>query len=136
MTTTCSQQIGSPTEQNRGCDGSRTPPDMAANACARGQRHAILASPLRELTGFVLIVDCGAAQCRGEWSYLLTALAACYAPGVIVGKVLRQMRCARGCGGRPVAAWPATGPTLNERVRPRRVALLGPEASGLTRANC
>ena len=24
----------------------------------RGQRHAILASPLRELTGFVLVVDC------------------------------------------------------------------------------
>jgi len=29
----------------------------AANASARGQRAAILASPLAELTGFVLVVD-------------------------------------------------------------------------------
>ena len=29
----------------------------AANASARGQRHAILASPLRELTGFELDVS-------------------------------------------------------------------------------
>ena len=35
---------------------------------------------------------------------------------------------ARGCGGRPLAAWLVTGPTLNERITPRRVALLGPEA--------
>jgi hypothetical protein len=100
----------------------------AANASARGQRHAILASPLRELTGFVLVVDCRGAKCGGERSYALTALAACYAPGMTVGEALRQMRCARSCGGRPQAAWLATGPTLNERVRPRRVALLGPEA--------
>jgi len=44
-----------------------------------------------------------------------------------VGGALRQMRCARGCGRRPLVAWLATGPTLNERVRPRRVALLGPQ---------
>jgi hypothetical protein len=30
----------------------------AANASARGQRAAILASPLHELTGFYLAVDC------------------------------------------------------------------------------
>jgi hypothetical protein len=30
----------------------------AANASARGQRAAILASPLSELTGFNLAVDC------------------------------------------------------------------------------
>ena len=100
----------------------------AANASARGQRHAILRSPLAELTGFVLIVDCRGAQCGGERSYALTALAACYAPRMTVGEVLRQMRCARGCGGRPLAAWLATGPVLSERVRPRRVPLLGPQA--------
>jgi len=34
-------------------------PDMAAaNASARAQRSAILASPLHELTGFYLEVDC------------------------------------------------------------------------------
>ena len=99
----------------------------AATASARGQRHAILRSPLAELTGFVLIVDCGGARCGGERTYALTALAACYAPHVTVGEVLRQMRCARGCGGRPQAAWLATGPTLNQRVRPRRVPLMGAE---------
>ena len=30
----------------------------AANASARGQRAVILASPLHELTGFYLAVDC------------------------------------------------------------------------------
>ena len=30
----------------------------AANASARGQRAAIMASPLREMTGFCLAVDC------------------------------------------------------------------------------
>jgi hypothetical protein len=100
----------------------------AANASARGQRHAILASPLAELTGFVLIVDCRGARCGGERSYAVTALAACYSAGVTVGDALRQMRCARGCGGRPLAAWLATGPVLNQRVRPRKVPLLGPEA--------
>jgi len=45
-----------------------------------------------------------------------------------VGEVLRLMRCSRGCGGRVLAAWLETGPVLNQRVRPRRVPLLGPEA--------
>jgi hypothetical protein len=76
----------------------------AANASARGQRTAILASPLAELTGFALVVDCRGARCGGERSYAITALAACYGPAVTVGNVLRQMRCARGCGGRPLAA--------------------------------
>jgi len=43
----------------------------AANASARGQRRAILASPLGELTGFVLTVDCRGPQCGGERSYAL-----------------------------------------------------------------
>jgi hypothetical protein len=44
-----------------------------------------------------------------------------------VGDVLRLMRCSSGCGGRVGAAWLVTGPILNARARPRRVALLGPE---------
>jgi hypothetical protein len=35
-----------------------------------------------------------------------------------------------GCGKPVAAAWLVTGPTPNERVRPRRVALLGPGARG------
>jgi hypothetical protein len=61
---------------------------------------------------------------NGSWG----RLPACYGGRVTVSEVLRQMRCARGCGGRPSAAWLVTGPTLNERVGPRRVPLLGPEA--------
>jgi hypothetical protein len=99
----------------------------AANASPRGQRAAILASPLAELTGFALVVDCRSARCGGERSYTLAALTACYESAVTVGEVLRQMRCARGCGGRPLAAWLETGPVLNQRIRPRRVALLGPK---------
>lgn len=100
----------------------------AANASARGQRAAILGSPLAELTGFALVVDCLAPDCGGERSYTLAALAACYRADTTVGAVLQRMRCGRGCGGRVRVAWLATGPALNQRVRPRRVALLGPEA--------
>ena len=41
----------------------------AANASARGQRAAIVASPLHDLTGFYLAVDCLAPGCGGERSY-------------------------------------------------------------------
>jgi hypothetical protein len=37
-----------------------------ANASARGQWAAILASPLHELTGFLLAVDWLAPGCNGE----------------------------------------------------------------------
>jgi hypothetical protein len=46
----------------------------AANASPRGQRTAILSSPLRELTGFCLAVDCLTAGCRGERIYSITGL--------------------------------------------------------------
>ena len=101
----------------------------AANASARGQRTAILSSPLRESTGFCLAVDCLTPGCRGERVYSVTALAACYSGKQTVRSVMRLMRCA-GCGKPVGAAWLVTGPTLNERVRPRRVALLGAEARG------
>ena len=59
---------------------------------------------------------------------LLADLATFYGGGRTVGDVLRRMRCSSACGGRVGAAWLVTGPVLNARVRPRRVALLAPEA--------
>jgi hypothetical protein len=99
----------------------------AANASARGQWVAILTSPLHELTGFYLAVDCRSADCRGERKFAIAELAAFY-KAATVGDVLRRMRCTGGCGGRVLAAWLETGPILSARVRPRRVPLLGPEA--------
>ena len=99
----------------------------AANASARGERAAILASPLRQLTGFYLAVDCRTAGCGGERSFAIAELAGFYKDRT-AGEVLRLMRCSRGCGGRVLAAWLETGPVLSQRVRPRRVPLLGPEA--------
>ena len=99
----------------------------AANASPRGQRVAILASPLSELTGFMLAVDCQSGVCGGERTFAVSDLANFYG-GRTVSEVLRRMRCRGGCGGRVGAAWLVTGPILNARVRPRRVALLGPEA--------
>ena len=100
----------------------------AANASARGQRVAILASPLHELTGFYLSVDCMTPGCSRERMFAIAELAAFYGWQSTVGDVLRRMRCSRGCGGRVGAAWLETGPILNARVRPRRVPLVGPEA--------
>jgi hypothetical protein len=100
----------------------------AANASARGQRAAIIASPLHELTGFYLAVDCLAPRCNGERSFAVAELATFYGRDTAVGQVLRRMRCSGACGGRVGAAWLVTGPILNTRVRPRRVPLLGPEA--------
>jgi hypothetical protein len=65
----------------------------AANASARGQRAAILASPLHELTGFYLAVDCLAPRCNGERTFTAAELATFY------GRVLRRMRCSGVCGG-------------------------------------
>ena len=100
----------------------------AANASARGQRVAILTSPLHELTGFYLAVDCLTPGCSGERGFAIAELANFYGRDSTVGEVLRRMRCSRVCGGRAGAAWLETGPILSAWVRPRRVALLGPEA--------
>ena len=82
-----------------------------ASASFPGQRAAILAGPLSEFTGFMLVVDCLASGCGGERTYAVADLAAFYGARQTVG-----------------AAWLTTGPILNARVRPRRVALLGSEA--------
>jgi hypothetical protein len=89
---------------------------------------AILGSPLRELTGFYLAVDCLTAGCGGERSYAVAELASFDGQDQTGGAVLRRMRCGAGCGGRVMAAWLGTGPILNRRVRPKRVPLMGPEA--------
>ena len=101
----------------------------AANASARGQRIAILAIPLHELTGFYLAVDCLAPCCKGKRTFAIAELANFYGrQSTGCGEVLRRTRCSGDCGGRVEAAWLVTGPILNPRVRPRRVALRGPEA--------
>jgi hypothetical protein len=97
-------------------------------ASAAQVRTAILASPLHELTGFCLAVDCLAAGRGGERSFTVSDLASFYGQDRTVGEVLRRMRCCGICGGRVGAAWLTTGPVLNKRVRPRRVPLLGPDA--------
>jgi hypothetical protein len=76
----------------------------AANASARGQRIAIQGSPLHELTGLYLAVDCLTAGCGGERSYAVAELASFYDQDTTVGGVLRRMRCGSGCGGRVMAA--------------------------------
>jgi hypothetical protein len=102
----------------------------AANASARGQRVAILASPLHGLTGFLLAVDCLTPGCNGERSFAVAELASFYGQDCTVGQVLRRMRCSGACGGRVGAAWLLTGPILNARVRRRRVPRRGSEARG------
>src|SRR4029077_6995155 len=77
----------------------------AANASARGQRAAILASPLHELTGFYLAVDCLTSGCNGERTFALAELASLYGRDATVGQVLRRMRRSRACGGGRGAAW-------------------------------
>ena len=52
----------------------------AANASAREQRAAILASPLSEPSGFGLAVDCGSPECRRDRTFAIAELAAFYGP--------------------------------------------------------
>jgi hypothetical protein len=66
----------------------------AANASARGQRAAILASPLSELSGFCLVVDCLTAGCGGERTFAMSDLAGFTAPAG------RSVTCCAGCGAR------------------------------------
>ncbi|HXA26133.1 MAG TPA: hypothetical protein VNW90_27950 [Acetobacteraceae bacterium] len=75
----------------------------AANASARGQRAAILTSPVRDLTGFCLAVDCLAPGSGGERSSAVAALARFYGGERTVGQVLQRMRFSGGCGGRLAA---------------------------------
>jgi hypothetical protein len=79
----------------------------AANSSPRGQRVAILASPLHVLTGFCLAVDCLASGCHGERSFAVAELAASTA---CIGRWgCRRVRRSGACGGRIGAAWLVTG---------------------------
>ena len=100
----------------------------AHTATDNGQRAAILASLLSELTGFNLTVDCLSPDCARVRTFAVTNLASFYGRSRTVGDVLRRMGCSGACGRRVGAAWLVTGPVLNARVRPRRVALWGPDA--------
>ena len=79
----------------------------AANASARGQRAAILASPLSELTGFSLTVDCLRPGCSRERTFAITDLTTFYggqadggrsgAPDEVFGRLWRP--CGRDVAG-------------------------------------
>ena len=72
----------------------------AANASARGQRAAILASPLHELTGFYLAVDCLGSNCGRERTFAVAEPATFYGGQRMVGAC---------CGGRGALAAAAAG---------------------------
>ena len=65
---------------------------MSANASLRGQRRGILESPLYELSGWLLTVDCGTAGCRRERTYSIEELAGTIGPQTTVAAVLRRFR--------------------------------------------
>jgi hypothetical protein len=98
----------------------------AANASTRGQRTAVLASPVSEFAGWRLAVDCGNAACGGERAYAISALAAMHGGQHTVGALLLRLRC-RGCGQGPRSVFIETGPELSARGRLRRLALRGPD---------
>jgi hypothetical protein len=88
----------------------------------------LLESPLHELTGINLAVDCMAPGCRRDRTYASVTSrgpSARTAPWAIAAP---DALSADGCGGRVATAWLETGADLNERIRLRRVALRGPEA--------
>jgi hypothetical protein len=72
-----------------------------------------------ELTGFYLAVDCLAPGCNGERTFAVAELASFYGQHRTVREVLRRTRCSGAC--RVGAAWLATGPILNARIRARRL---------------
>ena len=99
----------------------------AANASARGQRVAILASPLHELTGLYLAVDCRAPGCHGERRFAVAELANFYGKERTVGE------CCAGCAAQaPVAG--GCRRVAGDRANPQRKgqagagAVCGPEA--------
>jgi hypothetical protein len=103
------------------CGCSHYVPTMAAaNASARGQRVAILASPLHELAGFLLAVDCLAPGCNGRAHFrhrgtgeLLWPGLYC-GPGAAANALFRNLR--RPCrgsvaGNRPDPQYSRQAPT-------------------------
>ena len=96
---------------------------MGANASERAVRNAVLNSPMRELDGYRLAIDCGRPECGGERVYELAALGRLHGPETTVASVVRRMRCQR-CAGAVVRCAVETGPALAARGRMRRITLL------------
>jgi len=91
-------------------------------------RVAILVSPLHELTGFCLAVDCLAHRCSGERTFAIADLASFYGRESTVGEVLSPHALLEGLWRARRSSMAGDGPILNARTKPRRVPLLGPEA--------
>jgi hypothetical protein len=101
----------------------------AASLTPRRRRSIILATPLVELDGAALVIDCLTGGCAGERRVLVRDLAAVYGRGQTLAEALQRMRCT-GCQGRVGVAWLVAGPGANPRRREVRVAMVGPDAVG------
>jgi hypothetical protein len=100
-------------------------------ASARGQRVAILASPLHELTGFYLAVDCLAPRCNGERSFAVAELASFYGRDSTVGQVVASHALLW-------RLWRARGSRLagGHRADPRHTCQAAPCAAARARGGC
>jgi hypothetical protein len=101
----------------------------AATLTPRRRRTIILATPLAELSGAALVIDCLSAGCAGERRVLIRDLAGVYGRQQTLAEALQRMRCT-GCQGRTGAAWLVAGPGEERQRRAVRVALVGPDAVG------
>jgi len=108
--------LDSPSQQVRFMFLSWQPPA----ASARGQRAAILASPLHELTGFYSAVDCLTSGCGSERNFAVAELirraAHGWRGGATHAVLQRLWRAGRGClvtgpilKARPAASCAASG---------------------------
>jgi len=75
----------------------------AATLTPRRRRTIMLATPLAELDGLALAVDCLTEGCAGERRVLIRDLAGVYGRQQTLAEALQRMRCA-GCQGRTGAA--------------------------------
>ena len=101
----------------------------AANLTTRRRRTIILATPLAELDGAALVIDCLTPDCAGERRVLVRYLAGVYGRQQTLAEALQRMRCT-SCQGRAGAAWLVAGPGTERQRRAVRVALVGPDAVG------
>jgi hypothetical protein len=101
----------------------------AANLTTRRRRTIILATPLAELDGAALVIDCLTPGCAGERRVLVRDLAGVYGRQQTLAEALQRMRCT-SCQGRAGAAWLVAGPGTERQRRAVRVALVGPDAVG------
>jgi hypothetical protein len=101
----------------------------AANASARGQRAALLASPLHELTGFYLAVDCLAPRCNGERTFAVADLAT----GSLAGDRTDPQRTCQTPTGAALGAGGAGVALRNEPIAEQPVVRLRGDNTGAIR---